>query len=99
MKPKGSPMELVETWASLFAGADVADPLAVSKGYVLGCKASLVSRIWRDTLSVIPAKAGIQLTLLWIPASAGKTIVGKECRTISPIKQFTRQSTWEKCLQ
>jgi hypothetical protein len=40
-----------------------------------GERTSLVSRIWLDTRSVIPAKAGIQLTLLWIPACAGKTIV------------------------
>ena len=31
-------------------------------------QSSLVSRKWLDTWSVIPAKAGIQLTLLWIPA-------------------------------
>ena len=30
--------------------------------------ASLVFRKWLDTPSVIPAKAGIQLTFLWIPA-------------------------------
>jgi hypothetical protein len=47
-------------------------------------KEPLVSREWLETRSVIPAKAGIQLTLLWIPAFAGKTIAGRECRTILP---------------
>ena len=46
---------------------------------------TLVSRKWLDTRSVIPAKAWIQPTLLWIPACAGKTIVWRECRTISPM--------------
>jgi len=31
-------------------------------------------RKWPDTQVVIPAKAGIQLALPWVPAFAGKTI-------------------------
>ena len=57
---------------------------------------SLVSRKWLDTRSVIPAKAGIQLTLLWIPACAGKTIVGRKCRIRlrrTDVKLFTRRYT------
>jgi len=48
--------------------------------------ASLVSHKWLDTQSVFPAQAGIQLTFLWIPACAGKTIVGRGCRTISALQ-------------
>ncbi len=55
----------------------------VLRAYIGDSLASLVSREGLDTRSVIPAKAGIQLTLLWIPAYAGKTIVGRECRTIA----------------
>jgi hypothetical protein len=35
-----------------------------------------------DTRSVIPAEAGIQRALLWIPAYAGKTIEGRDRRSI-----------------
>jgi hypothetical protein len=38
-----------------------------------------------DAWSVIPAKAGIQRSVSWIPAFAGKTIVGREYRMISPM--------------
>ena len=54
---------------------------------------SLVSPKWLDTRFVIPAKAGIQPTLLWIPACAGMTIVGRECRTIADVELFTTQYT------
>jgi hypothetical protein len=40
---------------------------------------------WFDTQSVIPAKAGVHLTLLWIPAFAGKTGVVGEYRSLSPM--------------
>ncbi len=52
-----------------------------------------MSRKWLDTRSVIPAKAGIQLMPLWIPAFAGKTIVGRECRTISLMLSYLQDST------
>ena len=42
--------------------------------------------------SVIPVKAGIQLTLLWIPACAGKTIAGREFRTISALYSYLQDS-------
>ena len=38
--------------------------------------ASSVSRKRHDSQSVTPAKAGVQSTLLWVPAFAGKTVVG-----------------------
>ena len=40
--------------------------------------------------SVIPAKAGIQAALLWIPAFAGMTVVGKDCREVSPTRSYLR---------
>ncbi len=56
-------------------------------------EAGLVSRKWVDTRSVIPAKAGIQITLLWIPAFAGKTMLGRECLTISPLQSCSQDIT------
>ena len=53
---------------------------------------SLVSRKWVGTRSVFPAKAGIQLTLLWVPAFAGKTNLGG-CRAISPLQSYLQGST------
>jgi hypothetical protein len=64
---------------------EIADEIAGGSDPLAWLLASLMSRKWLDTRSVIPAKAGIQLALLWIPAFAGKTIVGRECRTVSPI--------------
>jgi hypothetical protein len=49
--------------------------------------------MWLDTRSVIPAKAGIQQTFLWIPAYAGKTVTGRECRTISLMQCNLQDST------
>ncbi len=37
-----------------------------------------MTRKWLDRRSVIPAKAGIQPALLWIPAFAGKTVAGMD---------------------
>jgi len=43
-----------------------------------------VSRKWLDTRPAIPAKAGIQLALFWVPACAGKTGAEKGCRLVPP---------------
>ena len=53
-------------------------------------------RKWPYTQTVVPAKAGIQVTLLWIPAFAGKTIEGRECRIRlrrNDVNLFARQYT------
>ncbi len=46
-----------------------------------------------DTLCVIPAKAGIQQRLLWIPAFAGKTPVVGMPHDFAGVKLFTRLTT------
>ena len=51
-------------------------PVASVPGSPFDHPPSLVSRTWLDTRSVIPAKAGIQVTLLWIPAYAGWRVWG-----------------------
>ena len=67
---------------------------SMSHGIVRSCsRPSLVSRKWLHTLSVIRLRR-IQITLLWIPACAGKTIVGRERRIRlrrTDVKLFTRQ--------
>ena len=45
----------------------------------------LLARKWLDPRTVIPAKAGIQRSVNWIPAFAGKTRVRRECRTTSRV--------------
>ena len=47
-----------------------------------------------DTRTVIPAKAGIQVTLLWIPASAGKDNRGETMSRISAnVELLTKRHT------
>ena len=54
---------------------------------------SLLSHKWFDTLPVIPAKAGFQQKLLWIPAFAGKTPVVGVPHGFAGVKLFTRLYT------
>ena len=54
---------------------------------------SLLSHKWFDTLPVIPAKAGFQQKLLWIPAFAGKTPVVGMPHDFAGVKLFTRLTT------
>ena len=48
---------------------------------------------WLGTRSVIPTKAGIQATFLWIPACTGKTIVTRMSHDFADAKLFTAQYT------
>ena len=45
----------------------------------------LAARKWLDPRTVIPERAGLRPALPWIPAFAGKTVAGMQCRTTSRV--------------
>ena len=70
---------IVQNWGTVDVGMSATIPHTASKLLEFPNLVSLSNVVSRKQLAtelVIPAKAGIQLASLWIPASAGMTRVG-----------------------